>query len=245
MTRLVTVAHGTRNPAGNRVAAHITAAAAARLATSGTSSYVELCEPLLADVMEQSSGETVVVPLLLSRGYHVAVDLPAAALRSSGSVVLTPPLGPHPLLAQALAARLVEAGAQVGQPVVLVSAGSRDPRGAADLEEAAAVLADLWGGPVRTAAFAGPLPRPGAVVRPDDAVAPYLLAPGHFADRCRDEARAARAGVVADVIGAHEAVVDLVVERVRSAVQDLGQSTSTTSTRSPAWTSAAPSGSTA
>lgn len=219
MTRLVTVAHGTRNPVGNLVAAEITAAAAARLHTPGTSSYVELCEPLLADVMAAATTETVVVPLLLSRGYHVAVDLPAAALRSAGSVTLTPPLGPHPLLARALAARLIEAGARVGDPVVLVSAGSRDPQAATDLLDAADLLGVLWRAPVRVAALAGELPRPVDVVEPGDAVSPYLLAPGFFADRLRADAEAAGASVVAGVIGAHEAVVDLVVERAMSALQ--------------------------
>ncbi|RYJ00376.1 MAG: hypothetical protein EON52_23785, partial [Actinomycetales bacterium] len=141
--RLVTVAHGTRNPAGNLVAEQLTAAAAHRLGVTGTSSFVELCEPLLANVMAapvrggpHDGEETVVVPLLLSRGYHVAVDLPAATLQSGGTVTITPPLGPHAHLTRALAARLLEAGASVGQRVVLVSAGSRDPRGADDLRAA-------------------------------------------------------------------------------------------------------------
>lgn len=217
--RLVTVAHGTRNPAGNLVAAEITRAAAEQLGVNGTSSFVELCEPLLADVMAGTTSDAVVVPLLLSRGYHVAVDLPAAALRSSGSVTLTPPLGPHPLLARALAARLLEAGARVGDPVVLVSAGSRDPQAATDLLDAADLVAALWRAPVRVAALAGSLPRPAEVVEPGDAVSPYLLAPGFFADRLTADAEAAGAGVVAGVIGAHEAVVDLVVERAMSALQ--------------------------
>ena len=221
MTRLVTVAHGTRNQVGNEVARRITAAAAARLGIAATTSFVELCEPSFADVVagggdaavSGEQDETVVVPLLLSRGYHVAVDLPAAVLAARGTVTLAPPLGPHGLLAEAMAARLAEAGAVSGQPCVVVAAGSRDPRGAADLAATAALLAGLRGSEVRVAAHAGDLPRPADLVTPDDAVVPYLLAPGFFADRTTRDSRAAGATVVADVLGVHPRVVDLVVER--------------------------------
>jgi sirohydrochlorin ferrochelatase len=49
------------------------------------------------------------------------------------------------------------------------------------------------------------------VVGAGDAVSPYLLADGHFAQRTRSEC--AGADVVAEVIGPHERVVDLVVQR--------------------------------
>ena len=47
-------------------------------------------------------------------------------------------------------------------------------------------------------------------------VAPYLLAPGMFADRIRGSAAAAGARC-AEVLSDHPAVVDLVLERVRGA----------------------------
>jgi sirohydrochlorin ferrochelatase len=49
-------------------------------------------------------------------------------------------------------------------------------------------------------------------VTPTHAVSPYLLAEGHFSARCR--AGAARAEYVADVLGVHPAVVELVAARV-------------------------------
>ena len=155
----------------------------------------------------------MVVPLLLSTGFHVRHDLPEAAARSSFPVRIAPPLGPDAVLAVAQATRLVEAGARPGQPLVLVAAGSTDPDAQDDVARAAALLADLWGGPVEPATLSGRGRRPAEVVRPGVAVSPYLLAPGHFSRRARAESLAAGAEVVADVIGAHPCLVDLVAGR--------------------------------
>jgi sirohydrochlorin ferrochelatase len=213
---LVTVAHGTRH-ASDEVAVELTRRAAQRLGTTGRASFVELREPLFADVIAASDVPTVAVPLLLSRGYHVAVDLPAAVLRARTEVTLAPALGPHRLLARAQVSRLVESGARRGTPVVMVAAGSQDPSASTDLEAASRLLGEAWGAPVRLAVLSGEGPRPAAIVRPGDAVSPYLLSPGYFATRAGQEARAAGATVVADVLGAHDLVVDLVVERARAA----------------------------
>ena len=214
---LVTVAHGTRFGPGNAVPAAVTARAATMLGTAGTTSYVELCAPSFASVMATAMGPSVVVPLLLSTGHHVRVDLPAGVAASPHEAVLAPALGPHPLLAAAQAARLLAAGARPGRPVVLVAAGSTDPDADTDLTRAAALLQETWGGPVEVATLSGRGHRPGSVVRPGVAVSPYLLAPGHFATRARTESLAAGASVVADVIGAHPCVSDLVAHRFRIA----------------------------
>jgi hypothetical protein len=55
-------------------------------------------------------------------------------------------------------------------------------------------------------------------VRPGDAVSPYLLAPGHFADRCRAEA--ASCALVADVIGAQSLIVERVARQAGVLVAD-------------------------
>ncbi len=214
MTVLVTVAHGTRHPTGNDVARAVTAAAGVRLAMTPVTSYVELSEPLFADVMAALTEPAVVVPLLLSTGYHVTVDLPRAAGAAHVEVRLGPALGPDPQLALAQAERLREAGAIPGQRVVMVAAGSQDPAALPDLEAAAGLLAEEWGGEVALATLGGDGLRPAEVVRPGDAVSPYLLSPGHFAERAREESLGA--SVIADVIGVHEAVVELVVSRGRA-----------------------------
>lgn len=213
--RLVTVAHGTRTAVGNVVAAELTAAAGARLGWPATTSYVELCAPLFADVIATTADPTVVVPLLLSTGFHVRKDLPeaVAAAGQPDLVELGRPLGPDPLLAAAQVDRLREAGATPGQSVVLVAAGSSDPLATADLECAAALLAQAWGAPVRLATLSGLGTRLEHVVRAGEAVSPYLLATGYFHRKLRHDALAAGASVVADVIGPHPCVVDLVCER--------------------------------
>ncbi|GCD90731.1 sirohydrochlorin chelatase [Nocardioides sp. LS1] len=211
--RLVTVAHGTRHAPGNEVARQVTERAGELLGISATTSFVELAAPLLRTVMTASYGPTVVVPLLLSTGHHVRHDLPAMAALSPRSVEITPALGPHPLLAAAQAARLIAAGARPGQPVVLVAAGSTDPAADDDLARAAELLSRTWAGPVTVATLSGRGRRPAEVVRRGSVVSPYLLADGHFAGRAATESRAAGAGVVADVIGAHRFVAELVARR--------------------------------
>lgn len=213
MTRLVTVAHGTRQVAGNEVARLITSAAGSLLGVPSVCSYVELCSPSFADVLATSSEATVVVPLLLSTGHHLRHDLPFTVDESPGVVALGSSLGPDRLLAAVQVARLLEAGATPGQPLVMVAAGSRDPLATRDLTLAADHVAALWGGEVRLATLAGLGHRPRDVVRPGSAVSPYLLAGGHFADRARSESLAAGATVVADVLGPHPLLVDLVVRR--------------------------------
>lgn len=213
--RLVCVAHGTRSGEGNAVASALTSAAGLSLGVPSSVSYVELQQPPLASVLTSSPEPAVVVPLLLSHGYHTRVDLPASVAAATGPVWVAPPLGPSLLLAVAQAARLVEAGARPGQPVVLVGAGSRDAAASVDLAAAADLLRGVWGGPVRVATVTEG--NVLDVVRPGDAVSPYLLAPGFFARRVRELGLSAGAAVVADVLGAHPAVVSLVAERFRAA----------------------------
>ncbi len=223
-TGLVTVAHGTRVTSGNLVAAAITARAARRMGRlPSVTAYVELCAPLLDDVMTESRRPTVVVPLLLSTGFHVKHDIPAALARSAAPTVMARPLGPHPLLAEVMCQRLQAAGARPGDSVVLAAAGSNDPDAALDLEAARLLLQRRWGAPVRVATVAGQGPSLPDVVdqaRADGrvAVAPYLLSPGFFSRRTRAQAEASGAAIVADVLGDHPLVAELVVRRYRAAL---------------------------
>ena len=51
--------------------------------------------------------------------------------------------------------------------MVLVAAGSTDAKAWRDLRAATRMLAERWGGPVRTATLSGYGPRPADVLRPD------------------------------------------------------------------------------
>lgn len=75
----------------------------------------------------------VVVPLLLSAGYHVHVDLTEAVdAATDRPVALSGALGPDDRLATVLLRRLVEAGLRDDDRVVLAVAGSSDQRAVAD-----------------------------------------------------------------------------------------------------------------
>ncbi|WP_203338794.1 sirohydrochlorin chelatase [Nocardioides limicola] len=227
--RLVTVAHGTRTGPGNLVAGQVTSAAGRLLGVPAQASYVELCVPTFAEVMARAEEATVVVPLLLSTGYHVRHDLPAAAARSAAPVTMCPPLGPHPLLAEVMARRLLQARANPGDPVVMVAAGSRDRAAAADLDRAARLLERRWGGPVTVATVSGAGPRlPQAIAHARAgvdtgaaerlAVVPYLSAVGHFSREAAAQASACGVSRVAGVLGPHPLLVELVVRRYLAAV---------------------------
>jgi sirohydrochlorin ferrochelatase len=203
------------------VARAITIQAARRLGcVPATAAYVELARPLIVDEMAANAAPAIVVPLLLSTGYHVRHDLPRAMRQSPVPVRMARPLGPHPLLADAMCWRLRAAGAQLGDPVVMVAAGSNDPASEADLAEAGRLLAGRWGGPVRVATVGGQGTPAVDAIREFGtarvAVAPYLLAPGHFAKRVQVIARSAGVGTVAEVLGVHPLVVEVVCRRYRA-----------------------------
>ena len=193
---LVTCAHGTRNPAGRRLVAELALGARAlRPGLVTTAAFVDVQPPTVVDVVAELSAAgrpAVVVPLLLSGGYHVHVDI-AGAVADAGSAVAARPLGPDPRLVEVLRDRLTQAGAEPGDPltaVVLAAAGSSDPRSVADVEDTADLLQREWAGPVTTGYGSAATPTvPDAVAAARRAgaervvVAAYLLAPGHFADK--------------------------------------------------------------
>ncbi|GAA2372320.1 sirohydrochlorin chelatase [Nonomuraea africana] len=214
---LVIAAHGTRSAAGEETLARLTALVRAlRPGRRVELAYLEISRPLLADVLPRLPGPVTVVPLLLAGGYHVHIDLPDVIARSRPDAAVAGPLGPHPLLAHALARRLARAGLRATDAVVLGAAGSSDPAALADVRAAARLLAVRLSRPV-TAAFAtggGPtvgeaLDRTRCGPAPRVALASYLLAPGFFHDRLSG----AGADVVTEPIGADPDLAALVWAR--------------------------------
>jgi sirohydrochlorin ferrochelatase len=224
---LVACAHGTRSPAGRRLIAEL--ALAARRLRPGLetwAAFVDVQPPTVADVVAELAAEgqrTVVVPLLLSGGYHVHVDI-AQAVERHRTAVAARPLGPDPRLVEVLADRLVQAGADpadASTAVVLAAAGSSDPRSVADVEETAALLQRSWAGPVTIGYGSAARPTvPTAVTAAREAGAPrvvvaaYLLAPGHFHDQL--------AGAGADAVTApllpDERIAAVLLDRYDTAV---------------------------
>jgi sirohydrochlorin ferrochelatase len=181
-----------------------------------------------AEQRSRRRGAVVVVPLLLAAGYHAKVDIPRM-LSGLRRVLLTPPLGPDPLLAAAVARRLSDVGTPREDPVVLAAAGSSDEYAVAQVEQVAEYLRALRSGPVRTGFLSGEGPPLAKVVRDlaagDDpvTVATYLLSPGALADRVREVSRAAGAYKVTAAIAVAPELVELIRARwLAAGVTDRG-----------------------
>ncbi|MFE2536311.1 sirohydrochlorin chelatase [Streptomyces sp. NPDC059371] len=230
---LVLVAHGSRDPrALATVRTLIERVSELRPHLNVHLGHIELNEPLLADTLAALAGrqDTVLVPLLLGRGYHVRRDIPETAAAVPGlHARVAGPLGPHPLLAETLYARLVEAGwrtrmsdtARRASAVVLASAGSRAPDSAADTRRTAQMLAERLGVPVVPAYASAAAPTVTAAVRAlaargrhRIAVASYFTAPGRFATQVAEEAP----WICAEPLGDHPAMARLVLHRYDQAV---------------------------
>lgn len=211
---LVLVAHGTRNPQGLQTITEIAAAVAEHVGAVRTA-FVDVLGPNPREVLADSPDPVVVVPAFLAAGYHVNSDLPAR-VRESGhrDVTITPALGPDPILAQVMRARLLEVGWRPGDAVVMAAAGSSDPAARRELVCAAALLADLVG-EVRLGFVASGAPKVPEVVRVLKRagrrvfVASYLLAPGIFHTRLGD----CGAHAVTRPLGAHPELVALLAAR--------------------------------
>ncbi|WP_380281528.1 sirohydrochlorin chelatase [Kitasatospora purpeofusca] len=227
---LLAVAHGTRSAAGVAAAhALLSRVRALRPGLDVRCCFLDLARPVLSEALTALDGRAaVLVPLLLGGGYHLRVDLPQAlAAAGLAHLPLARALGPHPLLATALADRLAAAGRPAGAgPVVLAAAGSSDPAANADTARTAALLADRLGDgqPVVAAYLSAARPTPRQAVAALHAaghrrvaVATHLLAPGFFADR----AAATGARWTSAPLGTHDALARLVALRYDEARADV------------------------
>ncbi len=220
---LIACAHGTADPRGRRVVHELVREIARQRPELRTSlGFVDVDLPALPDLVRRvvaDGTEAVVLPLLLSGGYHVHVDI--AGVRGPG-VVAAGALGPHELLAEVLAGRLGERMAGAADRVVLAAAGSSDRRALLDCELTAGLLADRIGVPVEVGYVSGAGPRLGAVLARQSgrvAVATYLLAPGAFADHVRRIAVQAGAVGCSGPIGADPRVAGIALARYDEAVR--------------------------
>jgi sirohydrochlorin ferrochelatase len=216
---LLVAAHGTASPAGSATTTALVAAiAAARPDVPVSLCFLDVAEPRLADALVAHAGPTVVVPLLLSAGYHVLTDIPSVVAGRS-DVLVAGHLGPDPLVLDALVARLAEVrGPAPVASTVLVAAGSSNPAAAADVAAAAEQLGDRLGRPVSVLTLGDGVRAALGRLAPPVEVATYLLAEGLFVDNLR--AAAEGSATVSDPIGVHPALVALVLARYDEAIAD-------------------------
>jgi sirohydrochlorin ferrochelatase len=219
---LIACSHGTSSPEGRAaVSAIIDGARALLPGVEVVPSYVDVEYPQIDEVVAAvtARAEAVVVPVLLSSGYHTRVDIARAVAAANGRAVVTEPLGTHPLIAEIVIDRLVAAGATPHDAVVLAAAGSSDPASAAEVRRVAATVRARWGGPVAVgfAASSPPLlPEALATAREGGGrtvASSYVLAPGYFATVVR------RAGfdLTSEPLGPDPRLASVVADRYRAA----------------------------
>ncbi|NYI07378.1 sirohydrochlorin chelatase [Allostreptomyces psammosilenae] len=181
------------------------------------------------DRSEQDAGPVaIVVPLLVAPVEGVIEELRKAVVASGVEAVVTDPLGPHPVLAEALHVRLSEAGlaradrarlftvSMAADGIVLATAGGE--AAVAEAQTTGVLLAARLAVPVLPAS----VDVPGSVAAAAEqlrasgagriAVAPFLIGPE--ADSGRWRADAEQAGCeCAEPLGAYSGIAPLILER--------------------------------
>ena len=223
---LLAVAHGTADLAGvAEIERLVELVRAGRPAIPVELGWLERATPPAGPVLERLTGPVVVVPVLLSTGYHVKVDL-RRLVGDRPDTAVAGQLGPDPRLAEVVRQRLA-GGRTPGTDVVLFGAGSSDPEAFQQLTEVATELQHLLRLAERSAELTVQ-PRVltdadgwRAGLRTGSDVASYLLAPGAFQDRLRGNAEQLAAGFAAPPIGAHPLVAELIWQRYDQAAAGL------------------------
>lgn len=221
---LVAISHGTGSPAGQAAVAGLVRAVAARLPDVHVRlGHVDVQQPDVAASLGSLAPDepAVIVPLLLSAGYHVRVDL---RQQSAGhaDVAISPALGPDARLVDALRARLAALEPAPEDAIVLAVAGSSDDRANEDCRVTARLLAERLQRDVAVGFLAAAEPRLAAAVRAAGAsgrrvlVANYLLAPGYFHDLAVHSADGSPvARPLLDDDDPADSLVELVIDRYR------------------------------
>ncbi len=224
---LLAISHGTASREGQEAVGALVDAVAQRLpGVTVRLGHVDVQQPDVAASLAAipPNQPVAIVPLLLSAGYHVHVDLVEQTAHDP-RVTIAPALGPHENLVEVLWAKLAPFTPSPRDALVLAVAGSSDERANEDCRQTARMLAERSGREVAVGFLAAAQPRlDDAVARARaDAervlVASYLLAPGFFQDRARASAvGCAVSSPLLEPGAAPEALVELVLERYSSAL---------------------------
>lgn len=207
---LLGISHGTSSAEGQAVVAalarEVALLAAGREDIGETRlGHVDVQQPDITATLDTlpEGAPAVLVPLLLSAGYHVNVDMKkeSAAAEESREVRIAAALGPDERLAEVLARRLRQAAPAGTGPaagdlvpgrdvIILGAAGSSDASAVRDVAETARLLSERLRVPVQDAylSFAQPSVADAVAAARERspeariAVVSYLLAPGYFQD---------------------------------------------------------------
>jgi sirohydrochlorin ferrochelatase len=233
---------GSASPASDQIASEVVSAARASCQGADVQvAYLEGSEHRLNDVLGDPverpyAALAVLVPLLACPNPRADAALERAVAGATGDVMVAEHLGPHPLLAEAMHARLAEAG--------LARAGRARGLSIISAANGVLVLADRGDEAVRAAGvtavlLAGRLAAPAAHASIDDpqgiatavgrlrdagasrvAIAPCLIGP-ETDPRELDAIASATGAVCAPPLGAHPAIAQLVAMRYGAALAGL------------------------
>jgi hypothetical protein len=196
----------------------------------------EWLAPADAGAVEEDQFPKVIVPLLLGPSPNIDAALRRMAGQPEVLAVVAGHLGPHPLVAEALHARLAEAGlarharasglsiAMDGRGVIVLA--DKDEQAASAAAVAAVLLASRLSVPVVPASLGDPASIADAVTRLSEsgsrrpALAPCLIGP-ETSLPVLDDLSAALGAPAAATLGAHQAVGQLVAIRYGAALASL------------------------
>ncbi len=215
--------HGTRSRRGrDTVISLLEQVQEARPELEVREAFVDVQRPQVDEVVAgvEPGRPVVVVPLLLTVGYHTRVDI-ARAVRGTPGACAAAPLGPDRRLVDVLVDRLVAAGWRSDDALIVGVAGSSDPDSVRDTQVTLSWVREALGVPATAGYGAAREPTLQAAVTAARAggadrvaVASYLLAPGHFAGLVRTSG----ADVVSAPLGADPRLVDIALDRFDAAL---------------------------
>ncbi|MCL3837418.1 sirohydrochlorin chelatase [Aeromicrobium duanguangcaii] len=154
-TRIIVCGHGTTSHTGRSAIASLVNAV--RRHAGGpevVDAFFDVQQPSLADVVAETSGPRVIVPLVLHHDVATARRLEEVA-GGDPRVRVAPAMGPDWVLAEIGVRRLIEAGARPADTIVMVAPEADGPRALADISKAARLLSAVWGGPVHVGVVDG------------------------------------------------------------------------------------------
>ena len=230
------ISHGTASPVGQAAVQQLFDDVIARLTSTDVASptprlgHVDVQTPSASDLTASLSAQqpAVIVPLLLSAGYHVHKELSEAAETAESAVNIAPVLGPDDRLVSVLLQRLAEVEFSPREDIVILgAAGSSLPATVTACQEMAARLSRTLGQHVRAGFVSHAQPSIAKLIAEARRHSPgrrivvssYLLAPGYF----HTQLKLTGADIVTEpLLAAGQAtappqLVNLVVERYRAA----------------------------
>jgi sirohydrochlorin ferrochelatase len=241
MTFLIAASHGTDNSVGAASIARLVNAVAHQMEDHDViEAFVDVQSPSVTDITSALEGDAVVVPLLLSTGYHVRQDIAQAAFEAPNDVAISPALGPDARITQILLRRIEEVSYHLGDALLLTVAGSSDALAVAECQQVARDFSQAVGARYGESASADvhlaflsssePLVTDAvAAVREDTPgrriiVVTYLLADGFFANKAR---RAGADVTTEPLLSPTEEpateLVEVIIDRFTRALEPAGQ----------------------